>query len=100
MFAGMALGPFGLLDAGPGTEGYTVLAQLALALILFNQAAELRLNRIRMHGPVTLRLLVVGIPLTLALGTVTAAAVLPVPPVCSLLAGICKKFTHSHFEKD
>lgn len=46
MFAGMALGPFGfqLLDAGPGTEGYTVLAQLALALILFNQAAELRLN--------------------------------------------------------
>ncbi|WP_293308553.1 cation:proton antiporter [Mycolicibacterium sp.] len=82
MFAGMALGPFGfqLLDAGPGTEGYTVLAQLALALILFNQAAELRLNRIRMHGPVTLRLLVVGIPLTLALGTVTAAAVLPVLP--------------------
>lgn len=42
MFAGMALGPFGfqLLDAGPGTEGYTVLRQLALALILFNQAAE------------------------------------------------------------
>ncbi|MGV1087948.1 MAG: cation:proton antiporter [Mycobacterium sp.] len=82
MLIGMALGPFGfhLLDAGPGTQGYTVLAQLALALILFNQAAELRLDRIRMHGPVTLRLLVVGIPLTMVLGTVTAAAFLPVLP--------------------
>ena len=79
---GMALGPFGLhlLDAGPGTEGYTVLAQLALALILFNQAAELRLDRIQMHGPVTLRLLVVGIPLTILLGTLTAALLLPVLP--------------------
>lgn len=82
MLIGMALGPFGLhlLEAGPGTEGYTVLAQLALALILFNQAAELRLDRIRMHGPVTLRLLVVGIPLTVLLGTLTAAVVLPVLP--------------------
>ncbi len=43
MGLGMALGPFGLhlLDAGPGTEGYTVLAQLALTVILFNQAARL-----------------------------------------------------------
>ena len=82
MLIGMALGPFGLhlLDAGPGTEGYTVLAQLALALILFNQAAELRLDRIQMHGPVTLRLLVVGIPLTILLGTLTAALLLPVLP--------------------
>ncbi len=82
ILVGMALGPFGLqlLDAGPGTQGYTVLAQLALALILFNQAAELRLDRIRMHGPVSLRLLIVGIPLTVILGTLTAVAVLPVLP--------------------
>lgn len=82
MLIGMALGPFGLelLEAGPATEGYTVLAQLALALILFNQAAELRLDRIQMHGPVTLRLLVVGIPLTIVLGTLTAALLLPVLP--------------------
>lgn len=82
MLAGMALGPFGfgLLDAGPATDGYTVLAQLALTVILFNQAAKLRLDRIRMHGPVSLRLLVVGIPLTIVLGTATAVAVLPVLP--------------------
>lgn len=82
MLLGMALGPFGLhlLEAGPGTEGYTVLAQLALAVILFNQAANLNFNRIRLHGPVTLRLLIVGIPVTVVLGALTAAALLPVLP--------------------
>lgn len=82
MLVGAALGPFGLhlLDAGPGTEGYTVLAQLALTVILFNQAAKLRFDRIRVHGSVTLRLLVVGIPLTVVLGALTATALLPVLP--------------------
>lgn len=82
MLVGAALGPFGLhlLDAGPGTEGYTVLAQLALTVILFNQAAKLRFDRIRVHGSVTLRLLVVGIPLTVLLGALTATALLPVLP--------------------
>lgn len=82
LLAGMALGPFGIgvLDAGPGTEGYTVLAQLALTVILFTQAANLRFDRIRVHGPVTMRLLIVGIPLTVVLGALTAVLVLPVLP--------------------
>ena len=80
LLLGMALGPFGLhlLEAGPGTEGYTVLAQLALAVILFNQAANLRFDRMRLHGPVALRLLIVGIPLTVILGALTAVVLLPV----------------------
>jgi NhaP-type Na+/H+ or K+/H+ antiporter len=82
LLLGMGLGPFGLgvLEAGAGTEGYTVLAQLALTMILFNQAAKLRLDRIRVHGPVTLRLLIVGIPLTVLLGALTATVLLPVLP--------------------
>ncbi|MCW1960016.1 MAG: cation:proton antiporter [Mycobacterium sp.] len=82
LLAGMGLGPFGLgfLDAGPGTEGYTVLAQLALTVILFNQAANLSFDRIRVHGSVTLRLLVIGIPLTVLLGALTAVVLLPVLP--------------------
>jgi NhaP-type Na+/H+ or K+/H+ antiporter len=82
LLLGMGLGPFGLgvLEAGAGTEGYTVLAQLALTVILFNQAATLRLDRIRVHGPVTLRLLIVGIPLTVLLGALTATLLLPVLP--------------------
>lgn len=79
---GMLLGPFcfNLLQAGPGTEGYTVLAQLALTFILFNQAAKLDPGKVLQRGHVTFRLLVVGIPLTLVLGTLTAAALLPVLP--------------------
>lgn len=82
LLLGMALGPFGLhlLDAGPGTEGYTVLAQLALTVILFNQAANLNFDRIRLHGPVTLRLLIVGVPLTVVMGALTASVLLPVLP--------------------
>lgn len=76
---GMALGPFGfhLLDAGPGTQGYTVLAELALTVILFNQAAKIDMGRIRRNGPVTLRLLAVGIPVSVVLGSLTAAVLLP-----------------------
>ncbi len=79
---GMALGPFGfhLLDAGPGTGGYTLLAQVALTVILFNQAAKLGVERIRSHGPVTLRLLAIGIPVSLVLGLLTALVLLPVLP--------------------
>ena len=82
LLLGMGLGPFGfhLLDAGPGTEGYTVLAQLALTVILFNQAASLNFDRIRLHGAVSLRLLIVGIPLTVVMGALTAAALLPALP--------------------
>ena len=82
LLLGMALGPFGLhlLDAGAGTEGYTALAQLALTVILFNQAAKLNLDRIRLRGAVTLRLLIVGIPLTILLGALTAIVLLPVLP--------------------
>lgn len=82
LLIGMALGPFGLhlLDAGPGTEGFTALAQLALTVILFNQAAKLSPSRVRVHGRVTARLLLVGIPLTIVLGTLTATLLLPVLP--------------------
>jgi len=79
---GMLFGPFGfnLLAAGPGTEGYTLLAQLALTVILFNQAAKLDPGKVFRRGHVTFRLLVIGIPLTLVLGTLTAAVLLPVLP--------------------
>lgn len=79
---GMALGPFGLhlLDAGPGTEGYTVLAQVALTVILFVQASRLDVGRVMRRGLLSFRLIVIGIPLTLMLGALTAALLLPVLP--------------------
>ena len=80
---GMALGPFGfgVIDAGPDTASFTVLAQLALTVILFNQAATLDLPSIVRRGHVTFRLLALGIPLSIALGTVVALLVMPVMPL-------------------
>jgi len=80
---GMALGPFGfgVIDARTGTEGFTILAQLALTVILFNQAAMLDLRSVVRRGHVTFRLLVIGIPLSIVLGTVVALLAMPVMPL-------------------
>ena len=79
----MMLGPFGfgLLEAGTDTQSFTILAQLALTVILFNQAAMLDLPSVVRRGHVTFRLLVVGIPLSIILGTVVALLVMPVMPL-------------------
>lgn len=80
---GMALGPFGfeVVEGGPDTSTFTILAQLALAVILFNQAAELDLTAVVRRREVTFRLLVIGIPLAIGLGVVTALLLFPVMPV-------------------
>ena len=80
---GMVVGPSGLgvLEVGAGADGFTVLAQLALTVILFNQASRLDLRTVLRRGRLALRLLVIGIPVTIALGTLTAVLVLPVLPL-------------------
>ena len=80
---GILLGPFvfNVIDVGTDAASFTVVAQLALTVILFNQAAELDLSAVVRRRDITFRLLVIGIPLALALGTVTALLVLPVMPL-------------------
>jgi NhaP-type Na+/H+ or K+/H+ antiporter len=80
---GILLGPFvfDVIDIGTDAASFTVVAQLALTVILFNQAAQLDLAVVFRRREVTFRLLVIGIPLALALGTLTALLVLPVMPV-------------------
>jgi NhaP-type Na+/H+ or K+/H+ antiporter len=80
---GMALGPFGfgVMEAGTNTQSFTILAQLALTVILFNQAAILDLPSVVRRGHVTFRLLVIGIPSSIVLGTVVALVVMPVMPL-------------------
>jgi NhaP-type Na+/H+ or K+/H+ antiporter len=80
---GIVLGPFvfGVVEAGPDAVSFNTLSQLALTVILFNQAAELDLAALVRRRHVTFRLLVVGIPLSLLLGTATALLVLPVMPL-------------------
>jgi len=80
---GIVLGPFvfGVIDVGTDAATFTVVAQLALTVILFNQAAQLDLTMVFRRCEVTFRLLVIGIPLALVLGTLTALLVLPVMPL-------------------
>ena len=80
---GILLGPFGfhVIDVDTDAASFAVVAQLALTVILFNQAAALDLTAVVRRRGVTFRLLVIGIPLALALGTATAVLVLPVMPL-------------------
>jgi NhaP-type Na+/H+ or K+/H+ antiporter len=80
---GMALGRDGLhwIKVGVHAQSFTVLAQVALTVILFNQASTLDIRTVLRKGHLTVRLLLIGIPLTIALGTLTAVVLLPVLPL-------------------
>ncbi|MDP3584751.1 MAG: cation:proton antiporter [Thiobacillus sp.] len=67
---GLALGPlgFGFLKLNADTEQIRLLAELTLALVLFTDAANSNLGVLRTHASLPLRLLLIGLPLTLLLG--------------------------------
>ncbi|OBF30153.1 cation:proton antiporter [Mycobacterium sp. ACS4331] len=83
LLLGIVLGQsgLGLLQLSEDTASFTVLAQLALTVILFNQASDLDVAGAMRRGRITFRLLVIGIPMTLVLGTITALVLLPVLPL-------------------
>jgi len=76
--AGIVLGPAGLGLVGFELEGHTVLllGEIALALVLFTDAAGVNLSALRRDEGTPLRLLGIGMPLTIALGTAAAALLL------------------------
>jgi sodium/hydrogen antiporter len=79
---GIVLGPscLGWIEAGSDTKGFTVLSELALTVILFNQASTLNLRTAFRRGHLPLRLMAMGIPVTFVFNTAIAVAVLPVLP--------------------
>jgi sodium/hydrogen antiporter len=76
--AGIVLGPAGLGLVEFGLDDHTVLllGEIALAIVLFTDAARINLSALRQNEGLPLRLLGIGMPLTIALGTVVAALVL------------------------
>jgi NhaP-type Na+/H+ or K+/H+ antiporter len=88
VLCGMALGPFGFgaIDVGTNAENFVLPAELTLTVILFNQASALDLSAVARRRGVTLRLLVIGIPLSLALGTASAALLIPIMPLWEAVA--------------
>ena len=74
---GLLMGPKALdgLDVSSTGSGVRVLAEATLALVLFSDASRIDLGQLRRTVGVPLRLLGIGLPLTILLGAVVAALV-------------------------
>ncbi|MCZ6808029.1 MAG: cation:proton antiporter, partial [Deltaproteobacteria bacterium] len=79
VFLGVVFGPWGLdwmhLNIEHGVMH--VLAELTLILVLFGDAARIDLSTLRRELGLPVRLLAIGLPLTIALGTVVAKLLFP-----------------------
>jgi NhaP-type Na+/H+ or K+/H+ antiporter len=75
---GLVAGPevLGWMEGELGSEGVRVLAEATLTLVLFADASRIDLRLLRREVGLPVRLLGIGLPLTIAVGTVFAAAVL------------------------
>ncbi|MGH3045346.1 MAG: cation:proton antiporter [Gaiellaceae bacterium] len=75
---GLLAGPvLGLLDLELGGEPIKLLAEATLTLVLFSDASRISIPALRKEFSVPARLLGLGLPMTIAAGTVAGAVVLP-----------------------
>jgi NhaP-type Na+/H+ or K+/H+ antiporter len=74
---GLAFGPIGLgfLNLDLDAEGFSTLAEMALALVLFTDAANANLSELKRSFLIPQRLLLIGLPLTILLGFVAGVLV-------------------------
>jgi sodium/hydrogen antiporter len=74
--AGLAFGPEGTgwINLDVGGHELRAVAEITLTLVLFTDASRLNFRALRQDYPLPARLLGVGLPLTIALGTVAAKA--------------------------
>jgi sodium/hydrogen antiporter len=77
--AGFALGSSAadLLPLNLDSETTLVITELTLGILLFSDAATVRLRDVEGDAYLPVRLLVIGLPLTIALGTVAAKVLFP-----------------------
>jgi sodium/hydrogen antiporter len=75
---GLLLGPSGV-GVLPGLDSETtlVITELTLGVLLFADAATVRLREVEGDARLPVRLLLVGLPLTIALGTLAAGLLFP-----------------------
>ena len=76
---------FDLFDVGVDHELVKVIAEVTLVWVLFGDASQVRLSQFRRDLGSYVRLLGIGLPLTVALGTVVAIWVLGLDPWAALL---------------
>ena len=74
---GYLVGRWGSLDLALDVEVIRRLAEFTLVLVLFRDAAGVRLSQLRHDAWLPTRLLAVGLPLTIVAGALTAALLFP-----------------------
>jgi NhaP-type Na+/H+ or K+/H+ antiporter len=76
---GYMLGPGGinLAAVDVGHSAIHIIAEVTLILVLFTDAARIDLNRVRKDHDLPVRMLLIGLPLTMVAGTLVAAWVFP-----------------------
>ena len=76
VLAGLVLthGPLGVLSVTPSPELVKALAEVTLVLVLFSDASRVGLRDLRADAGLYARLLGIGLPLTIGLGTLLALA--------------------------
>lgn len=77
LVAGVLIGPklIGGFDTSPTGATVRTLAETTLALVLFSDASRIDLRALRAEYQVPLRLLAIGLPLTIAAGALAAAGI-------------------------
>jgi NhaP-type Na+/H+ or K+/H+ antiporter len=79
--------PLDLIDLSPNSESVQLITELALALVLFSDASRVNLRALRADPGLPTRLLLIGLPLTIALGFVAAILLTDLDPwLCALAA--------------
>ena len=79
MGVGFLLGPgaLGVLNLSVGTGELRLLAELTLALVLFAEAADANLGVLEQSFRIPVRLLAIGLPLSIALGFALGVSIFP-----------------------
>ena len=70
-------GPIHLIEINPHSSTILSLAEVTLALVLFTDASRVNIHQLRHDLGLPVRLLAVGLPLTIGFGTAVAFGVLP-----------------------
>jgi len=86
MLAGLILGPafLGILQPRIDSHGLRILAELTLAIVLFSDAANADLKELKAHEGLPLRLLLIGLPLTMLSGWLLGIWLFPQAPLIEL----------------
>jgi NhaP-type Na+/H+ or K+/H+ antiporter len=87
---GLVVAKTDVLDIAADAEAITLLSEITLAVILFSDAVRIDLRSLRRHLAIPVRLLGIGLPLTIVLGALLNSLLFPDLPFAqvALLAAI------------